>query len=310
MKRIFLFTALLILLTSCFKETLETANYYSDEKIIFGLNISGEVIPEIGSKTIADGSTALTLQFARADQDLSGVYGSYGAAFTATRAASLPSAETALVISGDTQYYLASGKKTKITGWYPNPDSYQNQTATWTMTGAEDIMTAAKLEGDKTDKAITKFTFNHKTSQLQFWPFCEDATVQAAWGKITKIEVLEQKNTCTYTLSAGETTGGVSFSGDATSIFTAYSNSTGTLAPITTAVQLGEAVMIAPQSASYVLKIQVTTEKGGIIITSVPAQAFQEGKAYKVSLKLTGNQIQPTASITEWPTASNIDVIL
>ena len=311
MKRILLFTASLALLLSCTKETLTTSDYYSDQEIAFGLSIAGEITPEIGSKTIADGSAALTLQFARADQDLSDVYGTYGAAITATRAASASSAETPLVISGDTQYYLSSGKKTKITGWYPNTGTYASQAVTWTITGAQDIMTAVKLEGNKTDKAITNFTFNHKTAQLQFWPFCDDATIQAAWGKITKIEVLDQQNTCTYTLTSDDATGNVSFSGAATTIFTAYSDPTGKVAPITSAAaaQLGEAVMIAPQTA-YTLKIKVTTEKGGALTTSVPAQAFQEGKAYKVSLKLTGNGIQPTASITEWPAATNVDVTL
>lgn len=313
MKRIFLSIASLALLASCTKETLITSGYYSEQEITFGLSLAEEVIPKAGTKTIADGSKALTLEFARADQDLSDVYGSYGAAITATRPASAASANTALVISGDAQYYLSSGKKTKITGWYPNTGTYASQAVTWTMTGAQDIMTAAKLEGNKTDKAITNFTFNHKTSQLQFWPFCDDATIQAAWGKITKIEVLDQQNTCTYTLSSNDATGNVTFSGAATSVFTAYSDATGKLAPVTpsAAVQLGDAVMIAPETAStYVLKIRVTTEEGGVLTTNVPAQAFQEGKAYKILLKLSGNEIQPTASITEWPAATNVDVTI
>lgn len=317
MKRIFLSIASLVLLASCSKETQAPSDFYSDQysdqEITFGLSIAGEITPEVKTKTIADGSTDLTLQFARADQDLAGTYGSYGAAITATRTASSASANTALVISGDTQYYLSSGKKTKITGWYPNSGTYASQTVTWTMTGAQDIMTAAKLEGDKTDKAITNFTFNHKTAQLQFWPFCDDATIQAAWGKITKIEVLEQQNTCIYTLTSDDATGNVTFSGAATNVFTAYSDATGKLAPITSAAatQLGDAVMIAPETApTYVLKIRVTTEKGGELTTNVPAQAFLAGKAYKISLKLSGNEIQPTASITEWPAATNVDVTI
>lgn len=284
--------------------------------------VSGGVESE--TKAPVEGGTAetpaTTLYFARADQAPStGVYGAWGSdALPASRAKAVGNTPTLLVFD-KTQYYLPSGKKTKLTGWYPAATSFAGGVVSWTLTGVEDVMTCPAAEGSKaTDDAIGNLAFSHKLSQLQFYVYTEEAEFATLWGKVKGLSVKGQQKTCTYTLGAstGTPDGTVAFSGTADGVFKVYENATGVDAPVSavadkaTKAKLLGTVMVSPQtSATYELPIDVVTVNGGTTTVKLK-QALVASTAYKVYLKLTANQIKGTATIGGWTTGTPADVEL
>lgn len=290
------------------------------------IHLTGIVQGGVESETKApvEGGTAetpaTTLYFVRADQDATtGVYGAWGtAALPASRAKAVGNTPTSLVFT-KTQYYLSSGKKTKLTGWYPAATSFTGGVASWTLTGAEDVMTCPAAEGSKaTDDAIGNMAFAHRLSQLQFYVYTEEAEFATLWGKVKGVSVKGQQKTCTYTLGAstGMPDGSVAFSGTADGVFTVYQDATGVDAPVsavadkaTKAKFLGTVMVPVQTSATYELPIDVVTANGGTTTVKLK-QALAASTAYKVYLKLTANQIKGTATIGGWATGTAADVEL
>lgn len=290
------------------------------------IHLTGIVRGGIESETkapVQGGSTetpAMTLYFARADQDAStGIYGAWGtAALPASRGKAVGDTPTSLVFT-PTQYYLSSGKKTKLTGWYPAATSFTGGVVSWTLTGAEDVMTCPAAEGSKsTDDAIGNMAFAHKLSQLQFYVYTEEAEFVTLWGKVKGVSVKGQQKTCTYTLGASTATpdGSVVFSGTADGVFKVYEDATGIDAPVsavadkaTKAKLLGTIMVPVQTSATYELPIEVVTANGGTTTVKLK-QALAASTAYKVYLKLTANQIKGMATIGGWTTGTAADVEL
>ena len=279
---------------------------------------------ESETKAPVEGGTAetpaTTLYFVRAVQDATtGVDGAWVAsALPASRAKAVGNTPTLLTFTA-TQYYLSSGKKTKLTGWYPAATSFTGGVVSWTLTGAEDVMTCPAAEGSKaTDDPIGNMAFAHRLSQLQFYVYTEDAEFATLWGKVKKVTVKGQQKTCSYTLGASTAMpdGSVAFSGTADGVFTVYENATGVDAPVspvadkaTKAVLLGTVMVPAQVSATYELPIDVVTANGGTTTVKLK-QALAASTAYKVYLKLTANQIKGTATIGGWTTGTSAEVEL
>ena len=261
---------------------------------------------EAETKSPADGSTSLTLQFLRADESAAGSYGAYAATV-------LPAARTAgsgaqALAFSTVQYYATTGLKTKLVGWYP-AGTLSGGVMTWTFNGTQDIMTAPKQEGSALS-AMQAFTFSHRLSQLQFFPYYDKADAASVWGKVTAVKVTGQRATCTFTPASAESTGAVAFSGGTTT-FTVAGASSATAPGVGkgAATRFGEAMMIEPQTAStYVLTVTVTTEKGGDMVMKVPARSYPEGVSTKVWLKLSAFGFMAEATIADWAAPENWDI--
>ena len=260
-----------------------------------------------GTKAPADGSTVLDMYFARADAP-SGAYGAYGTtALKASRAAG--TGAVALTFS-PVQYYLPNGKKTKMVGWYPQANSFTGGVVSWTFDGTQDIMTSAVSQEGSTTVPMPAFTFNHKTAQLQFFLYAEDTKAQTVWGKVESIAVTAQRNTCTFTVSSAESTGQVTFTGDADKTFT-VAGASGVLPVVgrNNALQFGQAMMIEPQDEGYQLHITVKTAMKGTVTTIVSAQAYPVGSVTRLMLKFPNGDVtvEPEILVNGW-TESNQEV--
>lgn len=262
---------------------------------------------EAETKSPADGSTSLTLQFLRADESAAGTYGAYAA--TALPAARTAGSGAQALTFTPVQYYATTGLKTKLVGWYP-AGTLGGGVMTWNFNGTQDIMTAPKQEGSALS-AMPAFTFSHRLSQLQFFPYYDKADAAAVWGKVTAVKVTEQRATCAFTPASAEDTGAVAFSGGATTTFTVAGASSATAPGVGkgAAVRFGDAMMIEPQTAStYVLTVTVTTEKGGDMVMKVPARSYPEGVSTKVWLKLSAFGFMAEATIADWAAPEDWDI--
>lgn len=261
----------------------------------------------IATKAVADPAKALTLYFARADQNTSGVYAAYG---TTAISAARPAGTGAQTLTfTPAQYYLATRKASKLTGWYPAATSFTGGVVSWTLDGSQDVMTAPAREGSLTSAKMA-FTFGHRLTQLQFCPYAENAEAQAAWGNITAIAVTSQPNTCTYTLSANGSDGAVAFGASLASF--GVKNLTAARAPvgIANAVQAGDAVMIAPHDDLYSVRVTVTSSVKGAVSIMAPARTYAAGSVIRMKLKFTRltYYVEPEISIDDWVPDSTTDV--
>ena len=266
------------------------------------------------TRAVADPAQAMDLYFARADQNASGAYDVYGTtAFKATR----PGGTGAQSLTFDPkQYYLPNGKSSKLAGWYPGGAAASGdasgkgfydgstKTVTWKIDGSQDVMTATAQEGSLNTSALA-FAFAHRLAQVQFYPYAENAEVQAQWGKIKAIRVEKQRNTCSFALATAETSGAITFTGEQTNAFTAGNLAEATLPVGSSAatIRFGDPVMIAPQGADYMLRVSVDTELGGTITALAPARAYAEGSVTRLKLqfKTRAFTVEPSLmEISDW----------
>ena len=294
-----------------------------------------------GAARTRAGAAQDSVWFARADQDALDVYGAYGP--DAHPAALLPATgedpKRSLAFDPK-QYYLPSGKKTRMVGWHPKATAFTEGVVSWTFDGTQDIMTtAAPQEGSKAE-AMAAFTFKHRLTQLRFFVYAEDAAAQALWGEVRKIEVTGQRNACTFTLDPD---GAVAFTGDADQILTLTApdptpepeptptpdpeqptpdpqsdevpgEENPNLLPVgkEQAVAFSTPMMIEPQASDrYELTIRVYTDRQEPITATISARAYPEGRATRLNLNFTHRTIvvEPQLlPISEWVDASGLTV--
>lgn len=248
------------------------------------------------TKAPVDGAEqALTLYFVRADEAAKDNYGDYGmTVITAARTAGGGATE---LIFSPAQYYLTNGLKTKMTGWYPVATSFTGGVVSWAFDGSQDIMTAVPQQGTKSEQ-MPNLSFGHCLAQLQFFPYADNERITESWGKILKIEVLTQSDQAKYT-PATQT---VEFSGSTAFSARIATQGEAMASSKANAKMMGDAVMIAPQNSdSYVLTLQITTEKQGVKTVAM-SRKFEAGIPYKIYLKFVQLEmiITPEISIGEW----------
>lgn len=282
----------------------------SDMPILLSAGVAPGGI-EVATRAAVDGgastSSALTLSFALAnDNNASGAvsYGAYGATFTATRASVVGNTATVLTGFSTAQYYLANGRTSKITGWYPAGTYASGASAkvSWTLTGQEDVMVATAQAGSKSS-AMPALAFRHKLAQVQVYAYATDATAKTLWGNITSVTLTGQNNACSYALSA-DAAGTVAFTTGGNATFTVSGSSTAPGVGASSAVLLGT-VMMEPKTAA--LSLDVTTAVGGQKTVPVASREYLAGNAYKITLKLDKSVISPSATIGGWTNASSTD---
>ena len=282
-----------LLLAGCSEDRTVTPGG-SRFEITVQASVAKSVGEHVSTKAPVDGTQELTLRFARSEQNEADLYGDYGPEFTGLRAGG---AGNSTLVFSPKQYYSEAGKKTKIVGWYPQAESYEQNRASWTFDGTQDIMTALAQEGSNTS-AMPVITFTHALTQLLF--YCHaDKGAAALWGNITAIELQGQQSACAYDLL----TGAVTFSGPAADM--SVPGFEPALVPegaSEAARQFGEAMMVQPQSAARQLQLTIHTEKGGELTVAVPAREYAAGKAAKITIRFTEPKVyvDPAVVITDW----------
>lgn len=257
----------------------------AESEIAASASLPAGLEAEASTKAPVDGSTQMTLYFARSDESSAGTWGGYGTTvLNASRAAGTGSRTLTFTTK---QYYLTSGLKTRMTGWYPSFTTYTNGVVSWTINGTQDILCAPVQEGSKT-AAMPAFTFSHKLTQLQFYCYAENQAAVDQWGKITAIRVLGQRTACSYTLS----TGAFAFSGSTS--FLSVSGITAAVPPVGEAIaaaQYGQALMIEPKTAASQLFLEITTEKQGKQAAMIAAKSYPAGQSVKIYIRIAEHTI-------------------
>ena len=326
MKKImFMLVAVAAMASSCTQSDVIGLSSDDNVEIRVSAGITSAVSPS--TRAVLEGminsgfTTDLDVSFARADEGSSG-YTTYGAAaLIGTVAADALSFAPA-------EYYLVSGKKTKLIGWYPRRSgvSYTQGTRVvdfGEIDGKTDLMATVLYEGSKGTK-ISSITFNHLLTQFSIKVYAPDAAAQGLWGTVSSIKIAEKKQTCTITLPAATETANTA----AAPTFTGNSdldlvNTDLTTSPASTinypltlgvgtaanAAQAGYA-MFAPQTAgNVVLKIELSsgvTQTVNVPVPTTPTPAgFLHGHAYEITLKFSSSAITPTVSVVDWVPVTN-----
>ena len=267
---------------------------------------------EASTKAVADGSTALTLSFARADETSAGSYGAYGAEFTGTRAAGTGSRSLTF---DPPQFYSLKRLNTRIIGWYPGGATeagsgvgYYDASAStvgWTIDGQQDILSASAQEGSSIS-AMPGFVFNHRLAQIQCWPYAENAATAAQWGPVKSITLLDQPEQYTMTLPQDGGTDAV-FSATGNADFTVRNLPSGNLS--TTAARQGDPVMIAPTTENTTLSLIIGMTDGSFFNVTIPERTYPAGSVTALKLKFTPKrvQVEPAITISDWATAGELN---
>lgn len=210
MKKImFMLVAVAAMASSCTQSDVIGLSSDDNVEIRVSAGITSAVSPS--TRAVLEGminsgfTTDLDVSFVRADEGSSG-YTTYGATAligTVAHAADALSFAPA-------EYYLASGKKTKLIGWYPRRSgvSYAQGTRVvdfGEIDGKTDLMATVLYEGSK-GANIPSIAFNHLLTQFSIKVYTPDAAAQGLWGTVNSIKIAEKKQTCTITLPAATET--------------------------------------------------------------------------------------------------------
>lgn len=329
MKKImFMLVAVAAMASSCTQSDVIGLSSDDNVEIRVSAGITSAVSPS--TRAVVEGminenfTTDLDVSFARADEGDSGYKDYEATALEGTVA----HANKTLSFSNPVQYYLASGKKTKLIGWYPRDTkvSYKHDTKVvdfGEINGKTDLMATALQEGSKGAK-FSSIAFNHLLTQFSIKVYAPDAAAQGLWGTVKSIKIAEKKQTCTITLPAATETANTAaaptFTGNSdldlvNTDLTAIPASTITY-PLTlgvgtaaNAAQAGYA-MFAPQiTGNVVLKIELSvggTQTVNVPVPTTPAPAgFLHGHAYEITLKFSSSAITPTVSVANWVPVTN-----
>ncbi|WP_455592285.1 fimbrillin family protein [Bacteroides sp.] len=301
----------LLLLASCSQESVLPEGGSLEIKLSGGI---GSLEASASTRGVVNGdyAAALSVSFARVDQNEDGTYPAYNSVFaplSATRAGG--SGQTNIGFT-KAQFYQtrAENNNTKLIGWYPqvtDGSSYADGVVTFDISkGNVDVMLTQELTGNKTAKfgdAGKQFTFNHLLTQVTVKAF-GDAAAATNWGKITSIKVKGQKPTCKVTLPDRSP----AFEGAAANVL--LKNADMDMAALaipngtSNAATCGYALF--PPTADKNLTLEVTTERGGVrdITVALPSgadpQYFAAGTAYTVTLEFSSTEIEPSAKIGAW----------
>lgn len=248
---------------------------------------------------------------------------------------------TATGFASTKYYYPADGRGLHICGLYPYAVTGANN-GEWSLTatdaafifdGSHDVMAAPQVA---TTKALAQaatyptLAFSHLLTKLVIKVKAEDAAAIAAWGNVTKIELVKAKGSApnskvTVVLSTGTAPYNSAFS---TSLNpfpfyevtgeTTYTNSafTGKTLALTTTSAVVAYSMVAPiladgsstaGSADFELKVYTANASAGVDVPvgllDVLSAAYAgdtQGKAFEVTLTFKATEIKAKASVSPW----------
>ena len=196
MKKIFTSIIALAMLASCAKEQVNPTN---NGEIVINTKISG--VEQTKGVTLGENEQT-EVQLLRVDNanTTDNLTNFSGTPLSATRAAN----SGALTFANPTPKYNMNDFYAFFVAYHPKGNIGANK-ATWTIDGKTDIIYAAPCHAGKfSDPTVGNMTFNHQLAQLEV--ICKgsadaniiDPTIQSAWGKITKIELVNTANTVNF----------------------------------------------------------------------------------------------------------------
>ena len=199
------------------------------------------------------------------------------------------------------QYYPANTDKVYFYAYSPAAtygagSSSAAPTASWTLTGKQDVMWA------KVDKGIAKnpvrasqeqpsFAFTHKLKQVTF-KVKKDASFEDGI-KLTSLKIIGAKTSARLNLATGALT--CSGSGD----LTAFASTAGQTITAT-ATAAGTAVMFEPGTSFKVRAVAGGVTYADVAVTLSGTDAGTAGTSYEITLTFKRKEIAATASVASW----------
>ena len=264
----------------------------------------------------------LTFSFLRADNTRGNQYSFQEESFTGTCSTPYQEEETNDIVAGLTfnpaQYYLINGKNTRMVGWYPVTNlSYYGDNyieVEFEIDGKKDVMVSDFQIGNKTDKGIKKFTFEHLLTQIQFQVTAESEIAAQQWGSITAISLEDESTKCILIIDGEDISTDFSTNGTLNALLSQQE------VPITYGENTPAGLIMiegrtigTPRNSTINLKI-TTTGKGEMteainLNDFINGQRFEAGYAYTLTLRFLQDEVEIKVTPADWRTpAGEVDV--
>lgn len=221
---------------------------------------------------------------------------------------------------GAAQYYNATTTtSTYFASYYPQA-TVAGSTATWTIDGKKDIMTAGVVNsGNNITKETPTVAYKHELAQVQVICVAENtkplATIITHWGKITGIKMKATKATMDYSYATLATSTAAAADGDVAFSAPDYTaNFTPVDIAATTSTTVVAAGMFAPAGQTF--QLEITSELRGVQTATVDLKApnkLEKGKKHIITCTFGKSDTDPiiiaTSTIEAWGTGANGGVI-
>lgn len=294
MKKIMLVTMAAMAMASC----TQNDEIFSNDDLV-EIKLNGGIETTVVSRAAVNKGDALSnIQFVKVDgetiSDLKGVN-----AISTTG----DMVEAGTITFQTTQYYPSTNGKTNIIGFYPAATSVANGVASMTITGAEDVLYAPAVSGNKTEEIKPNLQFGHKLTQFKF-VLKRDATSTDADITNVKVAIKDANTTFDMNLYDGK-------------LSLDWATPISTITPIVDATATKDGtpesagIMLQPDLSTLNLLVSATGyPEDTVSITGTDAGKFAAGKAYTITLTFKGKSITPTGEIAEWTkgTAGGADI--
>lgn len=283
MKKIMLVTMAAMAMAGC---TQNDEIFNNDDLVEIKLN--GGIESTVVSRAAINKGDALSgIQFLKVD----------GETIADLKDVSAPSTTGSMVEAGtitfqNALYYPSSDDKTNIIAYYPAATAVAGGVASMTITGAEDVLYALKVSGNKTTPISTSLQFAHKLTQFKFVLKRDAASTDA---DITNVNVAIENANTKFNMNLLD--GALTDWGTPISTIKPVIDATATVAGTTET----EGIMLEPDLTALNLIVSATGYTGETItISGTDDGKFKAGKAYTITLTFKGKSVAPTGEITEW----------
>ena len=315
------------LLASCSKDN-NVGEPEADEQLVSispGIALSAKANGDtdgISSPAMNQVVEGLPFSFLRADNTRGNQYSFQEESFTGTCSTPYQEEETNDIVAGLTfnpaQYYLINGKNTRMVGWYPVTNlSYYGDNyieVEFEIDGKKDVMVSDFQIGNKTDKGIKKFTFEHLLTQIQFQVTAESEIAAQQWGSITAISLEDESTKCILIIDGEDISTDFSTNGTLNALLSQQE------VPITYGENTPAGLIMiegrtigTPRNSTINLKI-TTTGKGEMteainLNDFIHGQRFEAGYAYTLTLRFLQDEVEIKVTPADWRTpAGEVDV--
>lgn len=285
MKRLFTMALALVALGSCSNEQIDTN---APVEVKMNAKVTA-------TKAVINAGDAVTgVQFARIDGDTP----AWTSVTAVTTTGDIAKTSGAITFTNP-QFYPSTDGMVNFVGYFPAAKSIAAGVVSMEITGDEDVLYAAPVAGNKTNK-LGSMAFNHMLTQFTF-VIVKEASVSP---DVTGVEVAIKDAKTTFDMALAD---GVLDNWAGAKAIPVITGGTATITPSTATVPF----MIEPDMTSLVLTVSADGYASQpITILGSDNGKFEKGSSYVITLTFKATSIEPTSTISAWKpgTATGGDV--
>lgn len=312
MRRILVLASAAILLVNCSKSEADRGTESGADKPIKAV----AAIEGLSSKAVISGTNAILaeLTFLRLDDLETAKTGSFDFSGVSEITGGSRAANGAIGF-GATQNYDKAGDKTTYMRGFTTDNAVvtSGNSAVWTIDGATDILlTDVWNAGRYSAPGNNEMVFRHQLSRIEVICQGEEnvaaSVVQANWGDITSIGLVDAMPTLTYTYSTNAVTASGAKADFALLAGTEYDASkafAATAIPAYGNTAVCGSAMVCPQTS--VVKLKVTTAKKGEKEVTTSLNSLDRANIHRITLTFNADGVTVGCSVStieEWADGS------